>query len=359
MKKIAYITRNLNVNGISSVILNYCKGLNDNEFEITIFAGKPINNSNMEICKRKNVRIIETPKKRGKNPLKYYLFLLKNLKEYDIVHVHGNSRTILIELLISKLNKNKYNIAHCHSVSCDKKFFHYLFTPIFKKYYDVGLACSREAGRWMFGNNEFKVIPNGFETKRFIFNNEMRNQLRKKLNLKDKFVIGHIGNFSNSKNYPFLLELFDRICRVREDAILLMVGNYNNNKELFKIISESNNYNKIILYGTTDEIFNIYNVMDVFVFPSQYEGLGLVLLEAQCNGLKCVTSTGVPNEVEINSKIINFLDLNDKIDIWLDNVLKVNYIDRYKFFSENKEKINYYNIDTCLNELTNIYKKLI
>ena len=101
MKKIAYVARNLNVNGISSVILNYSEKLNNSEYKIDLFVGEPINEININRCNLANINIIKTPPKRGKNPLKYYTFLKKKLVGYDIVHFHGNSRTILGELLIS------------------------------------------------------------------------------------------------------------------------------------------------------------------------------------------------------------------------------------------------------------------
>lgn len=358
MKKIAYIARNLNVNGISSVILNYCEKLDKEKFEISIFAGKPINSINIERCKKNNIKIIETPKKRGKNPLKYYIFLFKKLKDFDIVHVHGNSRTILLELLISKFNKNKFNIAHCHSTTCDNKFFHFLFTPFFKKSYDIGLACSNDAGRWMFGKNNFFILPNGFDTKKFIFDSNLRNEIRTKLNLHGRFVIGHTGNFSEPKNYPFIIEVFDEICKFRNDVALLLIGNNNNDKYLKEKILNSKNSDKIILYGTTSEIYKVYNAMDSFLFPSKYEGLGIVLLEAQCNGLKCITSTAVPRDVKIDDRLIEFLDLNCKKSEWINSIFNNNEItDRKKLFFKNKKKIDEYNIDNCILKLQDIYEK--
>lgn len=357
MKRIAYIARNLNINGISSVILNYGEKLNKEKFKIDLFVGEPINEINIKRCNNANIQIIKTPQKRGKNPLKYFVFLKKKLVDYDIVHIHGNSRTIFLELLISRINKNKINIAHCHSIKCEHKLIHYLLTPFFRKMYDYGVACSKAAGKWMFGNSSFLVLQNGIETSKYIYNINTRERIRKELNIEDKFVIGHVGNFSDSKNYPFLLELFEKVFEKNDKARLLLVGNYDNNQTLKNKILSSKYASNIILYGATNKIYELYNAMDIFVFPSKYEGLGIVLVEAQCNGLKCVVSNMVPNEVEIDSKIIKFLSLNDDSEKWILEILKKNNENRKQLYIKNQEKIEQYDINKSVIQLEKIYEK--
>ena len=211
--KIAYLTKDMPVNGISTVIMNYCRHLDKDKFEITIFSGPPVVEQYSKECEKLGIKIIETPPKKSGNPLKYYMFLLKNInkKKYDIVHIHGNSATITIELFITLLKGINNRIAHCHNTQCDSFKVHKTLKPILKKIYTHGFACSKEAGEWMFGNKPFEVLPNGFITEKFKFNKEKRDKVRKKLKIEDKFVIGHVGMFNDQKNHPFILKVFENV----------------------------------------------------------------------------------------------------------------------------------------------------
>lgn len=139
MKKIriAYIAKEMPINGISTVILNYCRNLDKNKFDITIFSGEPIDKYYIEECEKINVKIEKMPPKRGGNPLKYYSYLFKKItsKNFDIVHVHGNSATITVEMLMAFFRGIKIRIAHCHNTTCDKLKIHKILKPILKKVY--------------------------------------------------------------------------------------------------------------------------------------------------------------------------------------------------------------------------------
>ena len=355
MKKIAYIARNFNVNGISTVILNYSTNLNKKEYLIDIYVGKNIAKENVsKISRFKNIKIIETPSKRKANPLKYFIFLKKNMKEYDVIHVHGNSRTILPELIIAKLNKNKKVIAHCHSTSSDFKIIHYILKPFFNFFYDYGIACSEKAGKWMFGNKKFKVISNGIEIEKYLYNENLRKKIRKELSIDDNIkLIGHVGNFSSAKNYPFVINVFDKICEQKKDYKLILIGKYQNNPEMEKFIRNSRNSDKIFLLGSTDKIYEYYNAMDCFIFPSKYEGLGIVAIEAQINGLDCYVSNTIPPEIKITNNIqymgINYEDANK----WSKKIIEEKH-NRNEIDIKNKQ-IQKYSINTTIEELIKIY----
>ena len=354
-KNIAYIVNNLNVNGISSVILSYCENLDKEKYNICIFSGNPISSINKEILTKENIKIIETPSKRENNALKYYMFLKRYLKGFDIVHINGNSRTITLELLISKMNKNKTNVAHCHSTSCDFKLLHYIFKPLFSHIYDYGIACSEQAGRWMFGNKKYKVLPNGIEIKKYIFDETVRKKIRQELNIEDNIsLIGHVGNFSDVKNYPFIIKVFDEICEENNNFKLLLIGKYQNNPKLENYIRTSKNSDKIILLGTTNKISEYYNAMDCFVFPSKYEGLGIVAIEAQLNGLNCYVSNKVPSEVKITNNLVYLTIEEDNSKKWVKKIIENNNKKNNRRNSSNF-KNSKYDIKNTISELEKIY----
>lgn len=353
---IAMILNDFNLNGISMVVLNYCKHLNLKKFNITIITGTPAESSNLNECKKHGINVVILPS-RKKNSFSFYKSLSKELskKKYDIVHVHGNSAMITPELFIAYIKGIKIRIAHSHNSTCNHLQIHRILLPIFNKLYTHGFACSSLAGEWMFKKNKYYVIPNGFEVEKFKFDLPKRLNLRKELKLEDNYVVGHIGRFNEQKNHLYLLDIFKKVAVNNSNAVLLLVGNGPDYDKIKKVIEGHPYKDRIILYGETSHTEEIYNVMDVFVFPSKYEGLGIVLLEAQINGLTCITSDVVPKDVILSNEI-KFLPLGEEnIDKWAIEISgNIN-----SFRNENKKlkhiELNKYDINSNAEYLSNLY----
>lgn len=355
--KIAYLTKDMPINGISTVLMNYCGNLDKEKVEITVFSGPPIAHLYKKQCAELGIELVETPPKR-QNSLAYYFTLLKKLsRKYDIVHMHGNSATITIELMIALIKGIKVRIAHCHNSTCESQKAHKLLQPLFKKIYTYGFACSNLAGKWLFDDCRFDVLPNGFHTKRFLFDQEKRNEIRKELRLEDKYVIGHVGMFNKQKNHPFLLKVFEQVAKERNDAYLLLVGQGPDFDKISRLIEQHPFKQQIICYGTTDHVEYLYDAMDTFVFPSIHEGLGIVLLEAQINGLPCIASDVVPKEAMLGNRV-SFLPLDADLDIWEKVILQDKSIDRTAFYEEHKKEIEHYDITHNSKELLSLYMNL-
>lgn len=360
--KVAMIMNDFNLNGISMVVLNYCRHLNLNRFDMTILTGTPIASSNQEECDKLGIQVISLPS-RKQSSTSFYKALMKEVSKnrFDIVHVHGNSATITIELLIALLKGVKVRIAHCHNSTCNNMRAHKMLLPLFRKVYTHGFACSSLAGRWLFGDKKYYVIPNGFEVERFRFNPDMRSKIRKELGIEDKFVIGHIGRFNDQKNHPFLLNIFEKTAEKNSNAYLVLVGNGPDFEKVKKRIESHPYKERIILYGETAHTEEVYAAMDVFVFPSKYEGLGIVLLEAQISGLPCITSDVVPHDVVI-SENIEFLPLgNESVSLWSDAILKHDnaICGRENHFNENKNRIEKYDIQKNAEYLSGLYNDFL
>ena len=355
MKRIAYVTKELSINGISEVIFNYCRNLNKEKYSITIFAGPPIEKKYLEEAKKLGITIIETPPKRGKNPFIYYKFLKENLKpnNYDVMHIHGSSATITIELIIAKLNKIKIKIAHSHNTKCDKLFMHKLLKPILKYNCDYMLACGKEAGEWMYGKKNFEVINNGIDFNKYKYDIEKRKNIREKLNIEENFVLGHIGAFNNQKNQSFFIDLMN-LLKEYKDIKLMLIGDGPLYTEIKKKIIENKLEDKIILLGNKQNANDYYNAMDYFLLPSLFEGLPLVLVEAQVNGLDCLVSDNVSKEANITEKL-KYESL-DNINNWKNIILEKykNRIDRKNDCIDDFE-IARYNIRNIINQIEKIY----
>jgi glycosyltransferase involved in cell wall biosynthesis len=357
--KIAYITKDMPINGISNVIMNYISFIDRDKYDITLICGNPINKKYESDLKKMGVEVFKVENKK-KNPLKYFASLYKFLNEnrFDIVHVHGNSSTITIELFLSKIAKIPVRIAHCHSNQSEYIPIHRMLHPFFLRLYTHGLACSELAGEWLFKNQEFKIIPNSFSVKKFIFDQNKRDEIRGKLEIDDFFVIGHIGRFNDSKNHEYLIQVFDEVSKIRPDTKLLIVGDGPLREKISFLISKSRFKENIILYNESVSPETLYSAMDLFVFPSKYEGLGIVLLEAQISGLRCVVSNAIPNEAIIGPNVTK-LSLDDKLSVWVTEILKDTNVSRTNVISQNWDRIEQYDISTTIVELQQFYENTL
>ena len=359
--KIAMVTNHFGITGISTVILNYCKELDYHKYDLTVIAGRPIAEENRKECAENGIHLIELPS-RHQESAKHYIGLWKALKEnhYDIVHVHGSSSMMAIELTIAKFAGEKIRIVHSHNSMCPNMKVHRILNPYFRKIYTKALACGKLAGDWLFGENKFEVLPNGFHTERFAFNEEERNRVRKELGIEDNLVVGHIGRFNGQKNQEYLIEAFERVAKVRSDAVLLLVGTGPDFDKIKKIVDNSLYRNQIILYGVTKETRAMYSAMDVFVLPSRYEGLPVVLLEAQITGLPCIVSDWVTKEVDFGE--IQWLSSEENAESWAEAILRTvirSNAQRKDYRREHTAQIECYDISQTVKQLDVIYERLV
>ena len=184
------------------------------------------------------------------------------------------------------------------------------------------VACSREAGDYCFGKKKnYELVLNGIKIQDFYFNMKYRNQLRKKLKLESKIVIGSIGRLADQKNYPFLIEITRFLIKNNCKFHLLIIGDGAEKSKLIKKIDQNKMNENVTLIKSSKEIYKYYNVMDLFVLPSKYEGLGIVFIESQVNGLVSIASNKVPLSVKI-SPLIKFLDLNKSALWWSKKIIK-------------------------------------
>lgn len=359
--KIAMVTNHFGITGISTVILNYCKKLDHRKYDLTVIAGQPIAEENKKECTENGIHLIELPS-RHQESAKHYVGLWKILRKnhYDIVHVHGSSSMMAIELTIAKLAGEKIRIAHSHNSMCPNMKIHRVLNPYFRKIYTEALACGKLAGDWLFGENEFKILPNGFYTEAFMFDEEERKRVRKGLGIEDKLVVGHIGRFNGQKNQAYLIKAFEQMAKIRDDAVLVLVGTGPDFDKIKEIIDNSLYKNKIILYGVTKETRAMYSAMDVFVLPSKYEGLPVVLLEAQISGLPCIVSDRVTKEVDFGE--IQWVSIDDTPDRCSEAVLKTvirSNAQRGDYRREHIAQIECYDISQTVKQLDMIYELLL
>lgn len=187
-------------------------------------------------------------------------------------------------------------------------------------------ACSNAAARWFYDeqlmqSERFRLVVNAIDLSRYAFNPAVRERLRAQLGLRDKLVIGNVGRLHRQKNQEFLLEIFAQLCQKRSDAVLLLVGDGEENTTLMLQATKLGIHNRVRFLGVREDVADLFQAMDLFVFPSRYEGLGIVLIEAQTSGLYCLTSTeGVPQDARVSQQI-EYLPLAGGAALWCDRIL--------------------------------------
>lgn len=347
-------TTRLDYEGITNVILNYHEHINKKVFQFDYVISHSADKWVREKIEKLGGKIYDCPS-RNKNPLIYVKNLTNIISEnqYKIVHVHGNSGTMAVDLFAARIAGADVRIAHSHSSNGKYKLLHKLLRPALNKYRTHGLACSDLAGRWAFKKQPYRVLKNGINTNEFIFDPFIREEYRNKLEIEDNFVIGHIGYMSDSKNHEFLINLFSEIYKINNNARLVLVGDGKNRSSVEDQVKELNLIESVKILGKRNDVNNILQAMDVFVLPSKFEGLGIVNIEAQLAGLKCVVSDSVPLEAKVSDNI-EFLSLNNSYEEWAETILK--YANGYK--RENmlsSVRKNGYDINDVLKELEYIY----
>lgn len=247
--------------------------------------------------------------------------LIKNNK-YDIVHIHGNSHTTVLELFAAAISGCRNRFVHAHNTFCKEKAIHFLATPIFDFLCTKRLACGVDAGKFMHGEHKFFVVNNGVNTERFRFNKINRKTLRAKLGLEENIIIGHVGTLYNEqKNQMFLLDLISVLVKHNPTIHLCLVGEGEDKDKFIQRIAELGIKDFVTFIGAVDDVAPFLSAFDIIVMPSNYEGLPLSLIEEQANGLFCFVSDVITREVDKTGNV-DFCSLDEGLEKWALRILE-------------------------------------
>lgn len=309
--------------------------------------------------------IYRVPKYTGKNHFQYtkaWRQFFKQHPEYKIIHGHVRS-TAAIYIKIARKN-HLTSIAHSHSTSSGSGFAAFIKNILqfrIRNVADYYFACSRIAGEWLFGKKtcskkNFFVINNAIDIEKFTFSKETRLNKRIGFGIEDKFVIGHIGRFSYPKNHEFLIDIYRSVWEKNDKAILILVGCGELIKSIEKKVKDIGLTKNVIFTGVRSDVPELLQAMDVFLFPSLYEGLGIAAVEAQAAGLHTIVSDKIPQEVFITS-LVEKEQLSSSPDKWADKVLK--YANGYDRVDMSERIIaNGYDISENARWLENFYQEI-
>ena len=247
-------------------------------------------------------------------------FFEEHGSEYDIVHCQMPNSAFCV-LRDAKHAGVKHRILHSHLNNSSDQFLHRLrnapLNAIGKMYATDRLACSEDAGKFLFGSKPFTVIRNGIPIEQFAYDAGINSALRAEYGIPmDAPVIGCVGRMVKQKNYPFAVKVFAQFLRKRPDAKLVFIGDGTDRAELEQAIHDEGVTSFVLLLGVREDINRLYSMLDVFFMPSLYEGLPVSCVEAQASGLPCVYSTDVPHESDITQTGL-FVDRTADISQWV------------------------------------------
>lgn len=356
------ITGGLRREGIASTQLEFFKNMNLNKIEISVAA---VHNNSPEMIadfQENGCKVYELPDRQD-DTVRYFFSLVRTMKKIkpDIVHVHGSSAIMSIELLAAKIAGVKVRIAHSRNTKADNAKKDKMLRPLFNQLYTDGMACGEEAGRWLFGDKPFTVVHNGKDFKKFNYDSDTRIEQRNKLHLNGKKVVGHVGRINMQKNHEFLIRAFHEFEKRNPEAVLYLIGGGPLTEERKKQVEELGISDKVIFAGSVNDVPERLQAMDIMVFPSLYEGLPNVVLEWQAEGLPCLISDKITKECA-PSDLVKFASIEDDPKIWADKMEQMleQFTDREEQAKRGTHalKENGFDIVDATRQLENIYLKL-
>jgi len=322
MIKVLEISADLDGGGVDRLLYDYCSRMADRiQFDFIVsskYEGileQPLKNLGCKIFHvaemRKNLRL-------------YLQQLDKIFREgkYDIVHSHVGYKSFFV-LRYAKKYGVKVRIAHSHIAylpETKEEQYERLISASLTKYLATDLfACGRDAAKWMW-HKVCYVMNNAINTKSFVFSQEKRDDLRNELGIGNKFVVGNVGRLSYQKNHEFLIMVFSEVKKMREESVLLLVGRGELEGDVKVQVKSLGLEKDVIFLGVRNDVHDLLNAMDVFVLPSRFEGLPVVMVEVQANGLPIVASNTITDEIKLADNVY-YMPLSESPVAWAQHII--------------------------------------
>ena len=328
---------NIGYGGRSVIAFNLAQHMNNKIIHNDFLALKKINNYFERLINDTNGKILEVSIIKSTPRIKFEVErtrkIIKAIKteKYDIVHIHADhAYEAMKSVWIAQKAGVKKFVIHAHTAGNNKDYsvlkkciIHFCQIIIARQTY-MQVACSNEAALYLFGKknrNKKYIINDGIDSSLFKYDSSSRKKKREYLGFKeDELVIGCVGRLAPSKNHIYLLRVFEEIKKIEPNARLILIGDGELKEKLRNVCKNKGLTESVNFLGNRNDVPELMQAMDVFVLPSLFEGFGIVNIEAQCAGLPCVLSDGIPKSVKI-TELVTFLPLELKPEIWAETIL--------------------------------------
>lgn len=315
--------------GVEAVILNYYEHIDRSKVQFDFIVHK---DSKIDITARVEALggCVYKVTPYYKNPLAFTREINRVIRKNHYRIVYSNMNTLsAFPLLAAWLAGVPVRILHNHSTSSPgetkRNIMKYILRPFARFFANHYLACSQLAAVWMYGKDladsgKVTVINNAIDLSKYAFHPEKRKTLRKALGLGDEFVVGHVGRFMFQKNHAFLLDAFAAALKKKPHMVLLLIGDGPLRLKMEEKVQQLGIRAQVKFLGLRSDVQDLYNVMDLFVLPSHYEGLPVVGVEAQANGLSSLFSKAVTRETKLTKNAV-FFDLSQGAERWAEKIV--------------------------------------
>lgn len=328
--RILQVVTIMNRGGLETMLMNYYRQADRNKIQFDFIVHRFERGHYDDEILSLGGRIYRMPQIRPGNYSKYFKLLgefFETHPEYKVVHSHINENSCYV-LREAKRAGVPCRIAHSHlsDLGLDIKLpFRVYARLLMKDNPNRYFACSKNAGQWLFGKKLSKygnitVLNNAVNVKEFMYDDAARFSLRSMWGAQNKLVIGHIGRFNKQKNHSLLIDIFNAVHKKYPNSLLVMVGEGDLRPTIERKVNDLGLISAVKFLGVRDDIPKLMQSMDVFLFPSLFEGLPVVMVEAQAAGLRCVVSDSITRESDVTGRV-EFLSIKDSPDIWADKIL--------------------------------------
>lgn len=362
MIRILQVVTHMNRGGLETMLMNYYRHMDRTNVQFDFLThreydgdyGKEINELGGKIY---HLPVLNPFSCKYKNALRNFFM---DHQEYEIIHVHQDCLSSVI-LKVAKECNVKIRIAHSHCSSQDMNMKYPVkmyYQRLIPKYATELMACGDDAGTWMFRGASFKILNNAIDAKKYRFNTDVRISQRKKWGVKpDEILIGHVGRFSLPKNHSFLIDIFENI-QSTVSARLILIGDEKGElaSRVKEKVAKLRLQDKVIFAGLRSDVADLMQAMDVFVFPSNYEGFPVTLVEAQAAGLPCLISDKVPIECKMTNLIYQ-IPLATSPEIWAKKAIEAAKQLRKNTYEE--IKVAGYDIVESAKRLQKMYEEMM
>lgn len=327
MIRILHCVSKMNLGGIETLLMNLYRSIDREKVQFDFLTDQNSEGFyDEEIKQLGGVVYYSTPRRQNIMNYKKNISKILNENSYSIIHVHVSSMSNIDLLKVAKKLNISNRIIHCHNTQGSKsiahKISHFINRLQINSYATHKFACSKEAGIWGFKKIEdVKIFRNAIDIRKYEYSNEKRLSIRKELAIEnDELLIGHVGRFVPQKNHKKIIEIFNDFQKKYSNCKLLLIGEGKLKEDIIELTKKNNLKNKVIFISPKKNVNDYYQAMDVFLFPSLFEGLGMVTVEAQISNLPIITSTEVPLEAKIADEFYA-ISLRDQNAIWSKNIL--------------------------------------
>lgn len=348
--------------GVEAVVMNYYRHLDHSKIQFDFICDDDSTNIPYDEIEKLGGKVILIPP--YQKVFKYQKELRRVLRDgkYKIVHSHINTLSVF-PLYAAKKVGVPVRIAHSHSTTNKKEWkknlLKQVLRPFSKKYATNYMCCSELAGRWLFGDKAYDegkvyLLNNAIDLDKFKYDKKIRDKKRKELGIKeDTIVIGHIGRFVAQKNHTFLIDIFNQFHKKEKNSILLLAGQGPLQEEIKNKVRELGLDDSVRFLGQRNDANELYQVFDVFLLPSLYEGLPVVGVEAQASGLLCFFSDDMTKETKVLDSTV-FMSLSNTSEEWTGEIL-TNLKDYKRINTKNEVSDNGFDIEIEARKLEKYY----